>query len=199
MSIAAIQWAFELELSDHTAKVVLLALADHYNDQSQCCWPSMPRLERYTGADKRTIQRAITRLEELGHVTREERPGSSSLFYLKMPKSEGMSHPRQSDAPPPSTRRGTPVKLTPHPRQDDAHNPYLTVNEPSLKASPALAPNGARSPASRAEWKRRLDNYDPSDIRKTWKANWGPRPDAPGHQPLIPRDILSSWLAQGEA
>jgi len=195
MSIKAIQWAFELELDDPTGKLVLLALADHYNDQSECCWPSMARLEHYTGADERTIQRAIARLQEGGYVEREERAGHSSLFYLPLMPTPVRLTPRQNDAPPPSTRRGTPVKLTPHPRQSDAHNLQGTVIEPSENAATgSLAPDGARpTPTSREEWQRRLDGYDPQRIRETWALFWGPRPDAVGEGHFLPRDLLAAW------
>lgn len=145
MSIAALQWAFNLILEDHTEKVVLLALADHYNDQSECCWPSVARLERFTGAKNRTIQRALTRLVKAGHVVRQDRPGKSTVFELVI-------HPRQIDTPTPSTRRGTPAKMTPHPRQIDG----LTLIEP--QTNPKLNHNHERG-ASR----------DVNDARATLK------------------------------
>jgi len=198
MSIAALQWAFNLDLPDHTCKVVLLALADHYNDQSQCCWPSLARLQKFTGANERTVQRAIGRLEELGHVTREERAGSSSLFYLDLDPPPSNCHPsRQADTPPPSTRRPTPVNLTGHPRQSDTQNPYLTPTEPSVNSpSGSPAPDGARPLTSREEWQARLEGYDPHNIRATWKPFWGPRPDAVGSGHIVPDDLLRWWRAQ---
>lgn len=132
MSIAALQWAFNLILEDHAEKVVLLALADHYNDQSECCWPSIARLERFTGAKNRTIQRALTRLVKAGHVVRQDRPGKSTVFELVI-------HPRQNDTPTPSTRRGTPVNMTPHPRQIDGR----TLIEPQAKPKLNLHERGA--------------------------------------------------------
>ncbi len=191
MSIAAIQWAFDLTLADPTAKIVLLALADHYNDQQQCCWPSLTRLEQFTGADERTIQRAIARLIDEGHITRETRAGSSSLFYLHMDPRQIDATPRQDGAPPPSKRRDTPVKLTPHPRQDDTHNPYLTVNDPLSNGAGSLAPNGARPLTTREEWAKRLEGHRPS--KRNWKPFWGPPPDQLGDGHLMPKDMLATW------
>jgi hypothetical protein len=191
MSIAAIQWAFDLTLTDPTAKIVLLALADHYNDQSQCCWPSLTRLEQFTGADERTIQRAIARLIDDGHITRETRSGSSSLFYLHMDPRQIDATPRQDDTPPPSKRRGSPVKLTPHPRQSDTHNPHGTPIEPQSAGS--LAPEGARPLTSREEWAKRLEGHRPDLGKRCWKPFWGPPPDQLGSGHLMPRDLLEDW------
>jgi pyocin large subunit-like protein len=104
MSIAALKWALELPIKDMAAKSVLVALADPYSEQNECCWPSMARLQLYTGATERTIQRAIQRLEKLGLVRRHIRPHKTSIFELSLP--------RQADAPTPSERRSNPVKLT---------------------------------------------------------------------------------------
>lgn len=200
MSVGALKWAFDLALNDHAEKVVLLALADHFNDQSQCCWPSMARLERFTGADERTIQRAIARLIESGHVAREERSGSSSLFFLNLEGAGDNWNPRQIDTPPPSGRRGTPGKVSPYPRQNDAHNSYRTPIDPLSKAAAALAPDGARpskGPTTREEWATRLAGYKPSEGVRTWLPFWGPRPDQPGDTgQFMPRDLLTKWRVQ---
>ena len=54
-------------------KLVLLALADHANDEDFTCFPSMRRMARKTGYSTTTIQRAIDSLENLGLITRERR------------------------------------------------------------------------------------------------------------------------------
>jgi len=70
----------------------------------------------------------------------------------------------------------------------------------STDAARPPAPGGAasRTPGltSHETWQQRLAAYDPHNIRATWKAAWGPRPDAPGIQPMIPPDLLRSWREQ---
>jgi hypothetical protein len=65
------------------------------------------------------------------------------------------------------------------------------------------APEGAasRTPGltSHETWRQRLVAYDPHNVRKTWHLTWGPRPDAPGIQPLIPPDLLRWWREQRAA
>ncbi len=138
MSIAALKWALELPLEDIAAKSVLIALADPYSEQNECCWPSMARLRLYTGATERTIQRAIQRLEKLGLVRRHIRPHKTSIFELSLP--------RQADAPTPSERRSNPVKLTGSPR----HNDGQTLMEPQAKPKLNLHERGASRDVSDA-------------------------------------------------
>lgn len=108
----------------HADKLVLLALADNANDEG-LCWPSVQTLERKCGMSESTVHRAISRLEEGGHVTVNQRPGRSSYYTV---------HPRQDDTPvtvtPPSQRHPTPVKVTPHPCHSDTHNHQGTIKEP---------------------------------------------------------------------
>jgi hypothetical protein len=74
--------------------------------------------------------------------------------------------------------------------------------EISTGAARPPAPDGAasRTPGltSHETWQQRLAAYDPHNIRATWKATWGPRPDAPGIQPMIPPDLLRAWREQRE-
>lgn len=63
MSIEALDWAFKLKLQDGAAKGVLLALCNHYNPKNSGCWPGVERLQLETGLTRRTVQRALRRLE----------------------------------------------------------------------------------------------------------------------------------------
>lgn len=49
------------------AKLVLVRLADRADDQGHC-WPSIASLARDTGANDRTVQRALRTLRDAGHV-----------------------------------------------------------------------------------------------------------------------------------
>lgn len=82
MSIEALDWAFKLRLEDPLAKVVLLALANHYNPKSEICWPSFDLLVRETGASKRTLTRAIQRLERLALINVDRHPRKSNVYLL---------------------------------------------------------------------------------------------------------------------
>lgn len=70
----------------------------------------------------------------------------------------------------------------------------------STDAASAPAPEGARPRSSGltsdAEWRDRLEAYKPWLGERPWKPFWGPTPDAAGHQPAIPADLLRWWRAQ---
>ncbi len=85
MSIAASKWAWTTE-TDPTAKLVLLALADHANGATALAWPSIARLVALTGLSERAVQQALRRLEAEGKVARATRPGGgrTNVYELRL-------------------------------------------------------------------------------------------------------------------
>jgi hypothetical protein len=75
MSVKAINWAFEQQLTP-TEKVLLLALADHANDDG-VCFPGHKRLERKCSLSRSTIKRGIRSLKSKGLLVIEERTDKS--------------------------------------------------------------------------------------------------------------------------
>ncbi len=55
-------------VAQSTMKIVLLAMADHANDEGRSIYPSVGRLSRMTGLTDRSVQRAIDALEILGII-----------------------------------------------------------------------------------------------------------------------------------
>lgn len=98
MAIKVISWALHLPLKRPTLKLVLLALADHA-DNDGVCWPSIKRLELFTGLSSRAIQRAIRELQKLSILTLTERPGSTTLYMIAMSGGVPMSPPAASHPP----------------------------------------------------------------------------------------------------
>ena len=72
MSIDALNWAWEQDCPNPTAKLVLMALADHANADGEC-WPSMKKIAQRSGITPRQVSTHIMRLEELGLVTKASR------------------------------------------------------------------------------------------------------------------------------
>jgi hypothetical protein len=64
MSLQALVWAFDLDLRPATTKFVLVALADYASDEN-LCFPSVQTLCDKTCLDRKTVLRALERLEEL--------------------------------------------------------------------------------------------------------------------------------------
>lgn len=67
MSLEAMTWAFKQPLSGH-AKVILLAIADHANDEGEC-WPSLARIAKKASVSERTAQRYMLELADQGYLS----------------------------------------------------------------------------------------------------------------------------------
>jgi len=72
VSLRALAWAWEQELTNPTEKLVLLAIADHANDDG-LCWPSMSHVANRCLLSTRQVQRITGTLEEHGLISRARR------------------------------------------------------------------------------------------------------------------------------
>lgn len=104
-------WSLDLPDSE---KIVLLALADCANDEGHC-WPSMRSLTVKCSKSDRTIQYAIKKLVEEGHLTRREVPGKGCNYSV---------HPRNSCAP----EEIAPPKGTTQTPEAASDKPSRTIN-----------------------------------------------------------------------
>lgn len=87
MGVKAITWAFSQPVSGN-GKVVLLALADHADDDGKC-WPSIPLVAQKACISVRTVQRVLITLESDGLVKRVHRTGddgrnAANLYVLSI-------------------------------------------------------------------------------------------------------------------
>ena len=98
-------WALEIGATD---KIVLLALADHANDDGYC-WPGNASIARKCGLSERAVRGAMGWLESNGHITRHFVTGKSTSFQIH----PGTTCPRQDM--PPAPRAKTPARHAPHP------------------------------------------------------------------------------------
>ncbi|MEM8616769.1 MAG: helix-turn-helix domain-containing protein [Pseudomonadota bacterium] len=129
MSIKIMSAIFENETLGPTQRLIMLALADHADDEGRC-YPSIERLCARTGLKDRAVQSNIRALEAAGYVTVKERAGrnGSNLYFV---------HPHPAaDAPPQEMH---PAADAPQPRRKcgsdpaaDAPKPSGTVIEPSI-------------------------------------------------------------------
>ena len=141
-------------------KIVLLALADQANDEGRQCWPSVETIMRRSGQGERTVRRALSSLEEKGHLTRNHRINDSTQYHL---------HPCQNGTPaksapvPKPTVRG--AKLAPKP-------PVTTIPQ---KASPS---SGKRTTPAKPTMSLIADDFEPvmkpGSITATTVDGWPP-------------------------
>ena len=114
MSAKLTGWAIAYEGLDPLEKLLLIVLADHFNDQEGAAWPSQKRIARMMGVSDRTVRRLQVSLVDKGLLTVQLRTGSSNQYIMVTPDilSGGVGHrsPKGSD---------TAV----------LHNSYITLNE----------------------------------------------------------------------
>jgi len=79
MSIKAMTWAFD-QLMSGNDKVILLALADHA-DENGICWPSINRIAERSCVSRRTVINILAKLETSGFLTKDVGGGRKSNRY----------------------------------------------------------------------------------------------------------------------
>ncbi|WP_300115190.1 helix-turn-helix domain-containing protein [Sphingobium sp.] len=88
---ALIRAAYDVDGLDEHERGALVLLAVMANDQGEA-WPSIAHMVEKTGQSERTLQRAIGRLVEAGHISRRQRRHESALYNVH-PKSGSVSKP----------------------------------------------------------------------------------------------------------
>jgi len=147
MSVRLMSAIFENRELNPTARLIMLALADHADDDGRC-YPSIPRLCQRTGLSERAIQTNTRALVEQGYVriVPGGGKGNANLYFVS-------ANPASSapfDAPNPAgdapRTKCTPAGDAPQTPQEmranpagDAPEPSGTIIEPSDKA-----PEGVR-------------------------------------------------------
>jgi hypothetical protein len=122
MSIAALNWAFEMAITG-ARKSVLLALANHANDAGEC-WPSLERIARHAGVTDRGAQKALRELEHLALVTTRPVPGRNSRYLLAL----GTVPPERSS---PLSGEALPNYIHPTPEQGSLPPPIVVPKPPN--------------------------------------------------------------------
>lgn len=82
MSIKMMTKAMDADIKDALGKLVLLVLADHYNDSEGCAWPSINRICEITHCHRATIMRKLKALEEGGFISREKRYNATDVYRM---------------------------------------------------------------------------------------------------------------------
>lgn len=144
MSNAALNWAWGQTAPTSTAKLVLVALADHANADGEC-WPSMGSVAELAQCSTRQVARCVESLEASGLVSRKRRRGKSGKLggyvYLLPVNAPVDTDDQRTDT---SSGHGRPVdtddqrtpeaSTTGHPRHVPPDTSVRT--EPSVEPSP---------------------------------------------------------------
>ena len=124
-------WAFDTPCPTPSAKLVLLKLADHANDEGEC-WPSQGRIATDCGLTRETVNRQIKLLTDLGLLRLEHRLNGtgqqSNRYFLRC---DIPSHP-------PVISRHTPVTTDHTPCDLSSHRTVIEPSEEDSEATPLL-------------------------------------------------------------
>lgn len=162
-------WAWKQKTGSHTAKIVLLKLADAANDEGES-WYSIPKMLVACEMSDRAFRNQLRKLEELGLLTTHQRDNRSSVYALQADW-EGVELKQVEDrelfgaasgAVPPAPSAGTPA-----PSADDPNKYPINESNTSFK-------HGSSQSASELNGKNALA------ITGSWTGNNG-RVDLHGH------------------
>lgn len=146
MSIALMTAVWGREDLSSAEKMVLLALADHANDEGMC-YPSVGRLSARTALNERTVQRVIRRLCEVGLISIADGAGrsGSNVYWLHLTPGTtpppAPRHPRHSVTTPPAQCHRPPGTVSPKPSR--------TIREPRAREASGRSLGHKRGMAER--------------------------------------------------
>lgn len=122
---------FESETLGPTERLIMLALADHADDDGRC-YPSMKRLEQRTGLSDRAIQKNMKSLADAGYLAVKPNAGQggANLYIINAAPELGsppnVVPPERRSPPPPNV-----VRQTPERRSDKPSGTIIgTINTP---------------------------------------------------------------------
>lgn len=124
--------AWQTKCATHTAKLVLLKLADNANDQG-FCWPSIATVAEHCGLSGQGVRNQIRALEDAGLIKTERSEGRKSNRYHLFPTLNAVegSTPHAVEGSPHAVEGQPPTPLAPTPHGVDPNRQEPSV-QPSL-------------------------------------------------------------------
>lgn len=142
MSVKVMAAVWELKLTAPQL-IVMLALADHADDEGRNAYPSLARLAWKTGYSESTVRRILKQLSDTAILDREERAGQTTMYTLHT--GNGVKKQSYNARDNKGLQNDTPtIAMTPHPYHSyDTPTPTIAMTpESSIKPSPKH-PSGA--------------------------------------------------------
>jgi hypothetical protein len=85
LSAKLVGWALEQEGLELQEKLLLVVLADHFNDQEGAAWPSQERIARIMNISDRQVRRIQVELINKGFLEVNKRHGQSNIYKMVVP------------------------------------------------------------------------------------------------------------------
>lgn len=154
MSIRLMSAIFESETLGPTERLVMLALADHADDDGRC-YPSILRLCQRTGLSERAVQTNIRKLVQQGYIRIIPGGGKGNANLYFVSANPAADAPRTKCTPAADAPQ-TPQQMRANPAAD-APEPSGTIIEPSeeplvVPQPDDLTPKRRRSTSLPTEW-----------------------------------------------
>lgn len=131
MSIKAIDWAKSVKAGGAGAKLALLLLADHMNEKTNECFPSIPTLAIEMECSENTVRSALKKLRERGLVTWVRRGNGETVertdYVLNIGGGEALQR-APSKIEPPSNSEGEGVQILNPPPSNSEGLPLQILN-----------------------------------------------------------------------
>ena len=122
MSARLVGWALQQKGLDTQEKLLLVILADHFNDQEGAAWPSQARVAEMMGVSDRQVRRIQLQLINKELLEVEQRAGQSNIYRMHTPDIDVLPTPDIDVRIPRTSMSYTPDTAV-------LHNSYLTLNE----------------------------------------------------------------------
>ena len=200
MSRIANDWVWKQNIKPATHKLILLAMADRA-DEYHCCYPSIARLERDTGLDRKTIQKGISNMIACGLLSDTgKRVGSTNkVRVLRMNIGEEQSQKRddlQADNHP---KNGNVPKNGNNPKNGTLNDPnFGTLNDPKngMQNHPIEPPNESLPPSGVSARATAAPSPEIPDLPPEPPPPAKPKRKQPLPDDFAVTDAMRSWFAE---
>lgn len=208
MSHVATAWAFSMRHLKPATKIVLLTLADCHNPEHGC-FPSQTFLADACEMSERSVRDHLTKLEELGLITRHHREKAGTRFksdcyelhfdkVLSDPKKPAANSAGSHEKPAANYDKSRRQNLPPNPVREIGNNAGAT-HAPAREAAPRpiphcckCIPNGSTYENGWDDWLRKRGYPRLSELSTPIGDGW----DAPWSIPPSPEDTLQTAMAE---
>lgn len=176
MSIRLMSAIFESQSLGPTERLIMLALADHADDEGRC-YPSIARLSQRTGLSERAVQTNLRKLVEQGYVriVPGGGKGNSNLYFVSANPAAGAPFDGSNPAADAPRTKCTPAADAPQTPQELRANPAAAAPEPSgTIKEPSEEPIGSLSsqvddmPKSQPELSQAVEAYNLAASESGW-------------------------------
>lgn len=141
MSVRVMAWVWEHSKSVGSDRLVLLAIADCANDAGRDAYPAMSTIARKANVDKRTAQRSVRALVELGELAVHENAGPHGTHRYRLLMDAGRQSATGGNPPP--RQDATPGES---PRVADDHSGISSLKGRQAATRTVLEPSSTPQP-----------------------------------------------------